>query len=31
VVQTIKLGQQAEFRLNVQVSSTGKLEPVHER
>ncbi|CAB3989195.1 tensin-like isoform X3 [Paramuricea clavata] len=30
VVQTIKLGQQAEFRLNVQVSSAGKLEPVHE-
>ena len=31
VVQTIKLGEQAEFRLNVQVSSGGKLESVHER
>ena len=31
MVQTVKLGQQAEFRLNVQVSSGGKLEPVQER
>ncbi|XP_028408956.1 uncharacterized protein LOC114531545 [Dendronephthya gigantea] len=30
VVQTIKLGQQAEFRLNIQLSSVGKLEPVRE-
>ena len=31
VVQTIKLGEQAEFRLNIQVSSTGTLQPVNER
>lgn len=31
VVQTIQLGQEAEIRLNVQVSSTGTLEPVLER
>ena len=31
VVQTIKLGEQAEFRLNIHMSSEGKLEPVHQR
>ena len=31
VIQTIKLGEQAEFRLNVHTSSGAKLEPVHER
>ena len=31
VFQTVKLGQPAEFRLNVQVSSGGRLEPVQER
>jgi hypothetical protein len=30
-VQTIKLGEQAEFRLNIHMSSEGKLEPVHQR